>query len=152
MDGLDVWDPVHSLALITGGLFAGVLLYTATIALLVHAPSALLVAALLAMAPILPLSLGLMVPLNAKLKDPALSPESAEPTALLERWGRLHRVRATFAIGRLRPARARLRSCHLHRERAARRVRAPRRGPVGQRDHGSGHPPVLGRPRGTASR
>ena len=139
MDGIDVWGLVRSVALITGGLFAGVLLYTAmighrirlslgppvalrhfraslsyteriqpplhviclvsTLGLLVHAPSALLVAALLAMAPILPLSLGLMLPLNAKLKAPTLSPESAEPTALLERWGRLHRLRASFAIG-----------------------------------------------------
>jgi hypothetical protein len=32
-------------------------------------------------------------------QDPALSSESAESTALLERWGRLHQVRATFAIG-----------------------------------------------------
>ena len=135
---MDAWDLVRSAALIAGGFFAGVLLYTATIghgvrlamgppvalrhflaslshsermqpalhvicllstiALAVHAPSAPLILALVAMAPILPFSLGLMAPLNAKLKDPALAAESAEAKTMLERWGRLHRVRAIFAI------------------------------------------------------
>lgn len=138
MEGWSAWELLHSVALIAGGLFAGVLLYTATIghrirlamgppvglthfraslsrteriqpplhvicllstiALLAHAPSGLLLAALLAMAPILPVSVGLMLPLNAKLTDPALAPEAVEATAMLERWGRLHLVRASFAI------------------------------------------------------
>ena len=71
-----------------------VICLVATIALTLHSASPLLIAALVAMAPILPLSFARLVPLNAKLKEPTLSPDSPEATAMLEQWGRLHRVRA----------------------------------------------------------
>jgi len=130
---------IEALALLSGGLFAGVLLYTAavahpvrrsmggpfalrnflaslprsdkmqpafhvvclacTIALVATEPTAARVAALAVMAPVLPLSVGLILPLNALLKADTLDPESAEAADLLARWGRLHAARALFGIG-----------------------------------------------------
>jgi hypothetical protein len=56
------------------------------------------IAALVVMAPILPLSVGVIVKLNRALEDPALDGDDARTEDCLRRWGRLHRMRSTLAI------------------------------------------------------
>ena len=43
---------------------------------------------------VVPFTLIVIFPTNARLLDPALDPRSAEATELLQRWGRLHAVRS----------------------------------------------------------
>jgi hypothetical protein len=45
---------------------------------------------------VIPYTLLVILPTNRRLLDPSLDPESSEAATLLERWGRLHSVRAVI--------------------------------------------------------
>ena len=67
----------------------------ATAAWVVPNPTPVGIAALVAMAPVLPLSVALILPLNAQLKA---SPAPEDVMPLLDEWGRLHRLRSLCGI------------------------------------------------------
>jgi hypothetical protein len=46
---------------------------------------------------VIPFTLLVMLPINKRLLDPGLDPDSAEAAALLDRWGRLHAVRSVMS-------------------------------------------------------
>lgn len=46
---------------------------------------------------VVPFTLIVIFPTNARLLDPALDPRGAEASGLLQRWGRLHAVRSALS-------------------------------------------------------
>jgi anthrone oxygenase-like protein len=46
---------------------------------------------------VVPFTLVVIFPTNARLLDPALDPRAAEASQLLEKWGRLHAVRSVLS-------------------------------------------------------
>ncbi len=69
-----------------------------TIITVIGAPSWSVIAALVSLAPILPLSLIVIVPVNRALEAQSLLPDSEEAMTTLRRWGPLHATRAAFAV------------------------------------------------------
>ena len=58
---------------------------------------ATLVAAML-LGLVVPFTLIVIFPTNARLLDPALDPQTAEAAQLLRRWARLHAVRSALSV------------------------------------------------------
>jgi hypothetical protein len=69
----------------------------ATLGICLLEPAVLRWSALLVLAPILPLSLIVILPLNRALEAPELEADPARARPLLSRWGRLHGVRTVLA-------------------------------------------------------
>jgi Domain of unknown function (DUF1772) len=57
-----------------------------------------LVLASVLLAAVVPFTLIVILPVNNRLVDPSLDPESADALALLARWGRLHAVRTALSL------------------------------------------------------
>jgi len=61
-------------------------------------PSISNVTALVLLAPILPLSIGVIMPINTALRDPALDSDPANATLIFQRWIARQTIRAVLGI------------------------------------------------------